>query len=54
MRFAKSKWKNVLKKQKKAEIKEAERRQIREFLNRMDEIKRQKHEKMVKNVDKKV
>lgn len=44
MRFAKSKLKNVLKEQKKASIKEAERRRIHEFVNSLSEAELKKYE----------
>ena len=47
MRFDKSKWKNVLKAQKKAAIKEAERRQIREFVNSLSEEKLKSYGEML-------
>ena len=46
MRFAKNKLKNVLKEQKKASIKEAERRQIREFVNSLSDAELESYEEM--------
>lgn len=47
MRIAKNKWKNVLKEQKKAAIKEAERRQIHEFVNSLSNAELESYEEML-------
>lgn len=47
MRVVKSKWKNVLKAQKEAAIKEETRRRIHEFVNRMTEIELEDYEEML-------
>ena len=47
MRFDKSKWKNVLKAQKKTAIKEEERRQIHELVSHMTEAELKSYEEML-------
>lgn len=47
MRVAKSKWKNVLKEQTKATMKEAERRRIHEFVSHMTEAELESYEEML-------